>query len=133
VRHLDRPLNDGGTLLVTGALAGGVAGATSAALVLLRWNGGLRDFPMEPVGIGGGIGALLGATLFPVALRFVIPAVPLWRAATGSAVGTVAGGTFAMLGGGGLMGAVCGGGLGFVGAVLVLRLASDRASSVDAG
>jgi hypothetical protein len=87
VRHLDRPLNDGGTLLVTGALAGGVAGATSAALVLLRWNGGLRDFPMEPVGIGGG----------------------------------------------GLMGAVCGGGLGFVGAVLVLRLASDRASSVDAG
>jgi hypothetical protein len=123
---IERTLNDTGTLLVAGALAGGVAGAMSATLVLIVWSRGPFGWPIEPIVIGGGIGALLGAALFPIALRYVIPRVSLGRAFAGTVAGTVVGGTLAMVLGGGLAAAISGGIAGFLLAVLLLDLASDH-------
>jgi hypothetical protein len=120
-------------LVVFGAVAGAIAGALVAMLgVAIRW-GPFDAADLSLAAVGAGFGAPLGAVLLPAAGWLLMRHVPLGRAMLGTTLGTVAGG---------LIGWVfpspmdqinrtlLAGLLGFVLAVVLLRLASrrDRAS-----
>ena len=116
-------------LVVFGAFAGAIAGALVAMVgVAIRW-GPFDAADLSLAAVGAGFGAPLGAVLLPAAGWLLMRHVPLGRAMLGTTLGTVAGG---------LIGWVfpspmdqinrtlLAGFLGFVLAVVVLRLASRR-------
>ena len=116
-------------LVAFGAVAGAIAGALVAMLgVAIRW-GPWDAADLGLAAVGAGFGAPLGAVLLPAAGWLLMRHVPLGRAMLGTTLGTIAGG---------LVGWVfpsrmdqvnrtlLAGFLGFVLAVVVLRLASRR-------
>ena len=79
-------------LSVTGAVLGGVAGATALALGMLLSDGQLARGDVELLIIPAVIGAVLGSVCAPLAGWLLLRRVPLGRAFGGLVLGTILGG-----------------------------------------
>ena len=111
-------------LFVFGAVAGGLAGAVVAVLVILITEGPREAFDLELVQVGLLFGAPLGAVLLPLAGWLLMRRVPLGRAALWTMVGTILGGLvgwFTPLGMDAVNRSLLSGLAGFALAVLLLR------------
>jgi hypothetical protein len=111
-------------LCAGGAVFGALAGAVAVTVVMM---GLLREFDWSLPLLAARMGAPLGAVLLPTAGWTVLRRVPLWRAVTGTFVGTVIGGILGVALGffawpiGVMVAPPCFAILGFLGAAIWLR------------
>jgi hypothetical protein len=123
-----RTRDDTPTLLVSGALAGALAGVMTAAILLLPATLTLRNFPVEALVFGAEVGFPFGAVLLPLAMRLAIPQVPLGRATLSVIAGTTIGAALSSRLAFSLAEIISGGIAGFVLAVVALSWSSERES-----
>jgi hypothetical protein len=120
-----------GGLAVVGAMVGAATGAV--ALILVSIAQGARTLHMITFGSGFAamFGAVVGAVLAPIEAWVLLRRVPLWRAITGTAVGTIIGATALAFT---IVGPIVGGVAGFTAAAIALRLRRERrAASLPPG
>jgi hypothetical protein len=120
-------------LCVLGGIAGALAGAVVAQLVVLLLDGPRALLDFQVLGIGATIGAPLGAALLPLAGWLLMRHVPLGRAALGTIAGTIVGGLlgwFLPVGTDDLGRSLLGGAAGFTIAVLALRRSAATSALV---
>ena len=127
-------------LALTGAVVGGVLGASSLWLATAIRGMTLRLNSAHVLLAGGEAGALMGTVLAPVAAFSLMRSVPLWRAiaepALGTVLGALAGALLGPLWRPGLAWSIVGGLVGFFIAAVHLRIVfgarSSRGKSVAA-
>jgi hypothetical protein len=85
-------------LVPTGAVAGGLAGATGVSLWVALTQGIAQAFDAEVWLFAGAVGAVLGAVLLPIAGFTLLRRAPLGRVLAETILGTALGGAIGALG-----------------------------------
>ena len=114
-----------------GSIVGALVGA-SVQLIIVLVQGGSLSSSTRPLLQAAGFGALVGAVFAPAASWLLLRHVPLWRAITETAAGTLVGALVAMWAAPAFV--IPAAGVGFLLAAARLRIFTSRKSTaVDVG
>jgi len=122
-------------LVLTGIVVGGLCGAAALALVLTVMGGGRKALDPGLLAIAAAFGAVVGAVVAPLMSWLFLRNVPLGRATLQTAIGSILGGAVGFvlpvipLGSHVVPGVLWGGLLGFIAAVVRLRLKASPPQS----